>query len=329
MRTRGNKQIRPRDFRPGREHFRAEVLSGLRKPQKELPSKYLYDEQGSRLYEQICTLDEYYVPGTEAVIMEAHIEEIVRLLGPNVLLIEYGCGDCAKVPILLDHLPDPVAYVPIDISRQQLLQVTGDLASNYPGLEVLPVCADYTMSFELPVPRRQGRRKVIYFPGSTLGNFDPIPAKNFLEHIAGVCGPGGGLLIGVDLKKDVGVLHRAYNDSQGVTAAFNLNLLKRINRELNCDFNLDCFEHYAFYNPGEGRIEMHLISLIEQTVHLDEVAIPFAKNESIWTESSYKFNLDEFERMAATAGFRVEHVWTDEQQWFSVQYLVNTEGATS
>jgi dimethylhistidine N-methyltransferase len=321
-------QIELYDCKPGQERFRAEVLSGLRKSQKELPSKYFYDEEGSRLFGRICTLDEYYIPRTEAVIMEGHIEEMVELLGPRVLLVEYGSGDCAKVRVLLDHLHDPVAYVPIDISGEQLLRVAKELASNYPRLEVLPVCADYTSSFQLPISRRRSDRVVVYFPGSTIGNFDPIPAKNFLEHIARVCGLGGALLIGVDLKKDPAVLHRAYNDRDGVTAAFNLNLLRRINRELDCDFELEWFQHYAFYNPWKGRIEMHLVSLREQTVHLDNAAIHFGKGERIWTESSYKFSLDEFEQMAATAGFKVEQVWTDDQQWFGIQYLVNTERET-
>ncbi len=328
MNSKEDKQIRLHDFKPGRERFRAEVLSGLRKSQKELPSKYFYDEQGSCLFERICALEEYYIPRTEAVIMETHIEEMVELIGPGVLLIEYGSGNNAKTRILLDYLCELAAYVPIDISREQLLHATKGLLSDYPGLEVLPVCADYTCDFKLPVLKLPSSRAVVYFPGSTIGNFDPVPARQFLEHIAGVCGPGGGLLIGVDLKKDPGMLHRAYNDRQGVTAAFNLNLLERINRELNADFQLEWFQHYAFYNPGESRVEMHLVSLRDQTVQLDGVAIPFARGESIWTESSYKFNLDDFEQMAAAAGFKVEHIWTDERQWFSMQYLVNTEGAT-
>lgn len=329
MDSKGNKQIRLHDFNPGRDRFLAEVLSGLRKAQKELPSKYFYDEQGSHLFDRICTLDEYYIPRTEMAIMESYIEEMVELLGPRVLLIEYGSGSCTKTRILLDHLHEAAAYVPIDISRTQLLWVTEQLASDYLGLEVLPVCADYTSGFELPVPKRLSERTVIYFPGSTIGNFDRIPAKLFLEHVAETCRPGGGLLIGVDLKKDPRVLHRAYNDSQGVTAAFNLNLLERINRELDGDFQLESFEHYAFYNPQEGRVEMHLVSLKDQTVHLDGVTVPFASGESIWTESSYKFNIEEFKQMAAVAGFKVEHVWTDEQQWFTVQYLVNTGGTTA
>jgi len=329
MDSKGNKQIRLYDSKPGQDHFRAEVLGGLQKSPKELPCKYFYDEQGSLLYERICTSNEYYIPHVETAIMETHIGEIVELLGPRILLIEYGSGNCTKTRVLLDHLYELVAYVPIDISREQLLSVTKQLIADYKELEVLPVCADYTSGFELPVPKRPRDRTVVYFPGSTIGNFDPIQVKRLLENIAGMCHPGGGLLIGVDLKKDPSVLHHAYNDPQGVTAAFNLNLLERINRELNSDFQPESFEHYAFYNPREGRVEMHLVSLKDQTVHLDNVTIPFASGESILTESSYKFNLDEFEQLAAVAGFKVEHVWTDKQQWFSVQYLVNTAGTTS
>jgi len=328
MNSREGNQIRLHDFKPARERFLAEVLSGLRKSQKELPSKYFYDEEGSHLFERICTLDEYYIPRIEAAIMETYIEEMAELLGPRVLLVEYGSGNCAKTRFLLDHLHEPVAYVPIDISRERLLSAARELAADYPEMEVLPVCADYTSGFDLPVPKRPSERAVVYFPGSTIGNFDPVPAKLFLEHVAGVCRPGGGLLIGVDLKKDPRVLHRAYNDGSGVTAAFNLNLLERINRDLNCDFRLDWFQHYAFYNPGESRVELHLVSLREQTVHLDNVVIPFVEGESIWTESSYKFNVDEFEQMAVAAGFKVERAWTDKQQWFSVQYLVSTGGTT-
>jgi dimethylhistidine N-methyltransferase len=329
MNPKEDKQIQLHNSNPERDHFHEEVLSGLQKPQKELPSKYFYDERGSHLFERICALDEYYIPCTEASIMQAHIEEMAELIGPHALLIEYGSGNCRKVRTLLDHLHDPAAYVPIDISWEQLLHVTKELASDYPTLEVLPVCADYTSNFELPDPKRRFNHVVIYFPGSTIGNFDPVPAKRFLEHIATVCGSDGALLIGVDLKKDATVLHRAYNDREGITAAFNLNLLQRINHELNCDFQLDSFEHCAFYNPREGRIEMHLVSQRDQAVHLDNVSIHFAKGESIWTESSYKFDLDEFARIAAAAGFKVEQVWTDERQWFSVQYLVTTEKRTA
>jgi dimethylhistidine N-methyltransferase len=309
------------DFKPGLERFLAEVLIGLRKPQKELPSKYFYDERGSKLFERICELKEYYITRIEASIMQAHIEEIVELIGPQVLVIEHGCGNCEKVRFLMDHLHDPVAFIPIDISKEQLLQVSRELDSIYPQLQVLPVCADYTGNFELPIPKRESKRTVVYFPGSTISNFDPIPVEHFLEHVANLCRSNGALLIGVDLKKDPAVLHDAYNDGEGLTAAFNLNLLERINRELGCDFQLDAFEHYAFYNPRESRVEMHLISRKNQVVRINGETISFLKGESIWTESSYKYNVDEFKRMAAVAGFRVERVWVDERQWFSVQYL--------
>jgi len=310
------------DFKPGLESFLAEVLIGLRKPQKELPSKYFYDERGSQLFEGICELKEYYITGIEASIMRSHIEEIVELIGPHVLVIEHGCGNCEKVRFLMDHLHDPVAFIPIDISQEQLVQVAKELDSIFPQLQVLPVCADYTSNFELPIPKRESKRTVVYFPGSTIGNFDPMPARHFLEHVANLCGSDGALLTGVDLKKDPAVLHDAYNDSEGVTAAFNLNLLERINRELGCDFQLDAFEHYAFYNPRESRVEMHLISQKNQAVQVDGETISFTRGESIWTESSYKYDLDEFEQIAAVAGFRVERVWVDERRWFSVQYLV-------
>jgi len=258
--------------------------------------------------------------------MLANISEIVELIGPNVLLIEYGSGNCEKIRFLLDNLIDPTAYVPIDISQEQLMSVSENLASDYPTLELLPICADYTSSFEIPSTTGTYNRTVVYFPGSTIGNFDPVPAKQFLERVAQVCGQRGALLIGVDLKKDPAVLHRAYNDEQGITSAFNLNLLHRINRELGSDFQVDSFKHYAFYNANEGRIEMHLMSLKEQSVHIDSDTIYFKKGETIWTESSYKYNLNEFEEIANTAGFRVQHAWTDEQQWFSVQYLETTRG---
>jgi dimethylhistidine N-methyltransferase len=315
-------RINHSDFKPGLESFLAEVLIGLHKPQKELPSKYFYDARGSQLFERICELKEYYITRIEASIMQAHIREMVELIGPQVLVIEHGCGNCEKVRFLIDHLHDPAAFIPIDISQKQLLNVSKELASIYPRLQVLPVCADYTNSFALPIPKQSSKRTVVYFPGSTISNFDPIPAKHFLEHVANLCRPDGALLIGVDLKKDPAVLHGAYNDSAGITAAFNLNLLERINRELYSDFQLDGFQHYAFYNPRESRVEMHLISQRDQVVHINRQTISFARGESIWTESSYKYNLDEFEQMAAAAGFRVERVWVDERQWFSVQYLV-------
>jgi dimethylhistidine N-methyltransferase len=317
-----NKQITFYDFKPAQDRFRDDVVNGLQKQQKELPCKYLYDERGSYLFECICGLDEYYIPNTETVIMKTAIRQIAELLGPDVLLIEYGSGSSAKTHILLDHLSDLTAYMPIDISREQLMEATEGLARKYPRLTILPVCADYTSEFNLPGVKVPVSRPVAYFPGSTIGNLSPNEARQLLAHIAGLCGPGGGLLIGVDLKKDPAILHSAYNDSDGITALFNLNILERINRELDGKFHIASFEHYAFYNPQESRVEMHLISRQDQKVHLDSTSVSFTRGESIWTESSYKYNLDEFARLAAGAGFSLEHVWTDEQHLFSVQYLV-------
>lgn len=310
------------DLRPDLEKFRAEVLDALSKERKELPSKYFYDERGSYLFERICELDDYYVHRVETEILKSSMEEIGKCLGPSILLVEYGCGDCAKTRILLDNLPGLSAYVPIDISWEQLSRVATELDGDYPQIELLPVCADYTDSFGLPHPSRTKKRVVIYYPGSTIGNFDPLPAYHFLKQIGDVCGAGGALLIGVDLKKDPLVLHGAYNDHEGVTAAFNLNILERINRELGADFDIESFRHYAFYNPRMGRVEMHLISLKKQAVHLDDVTFYFHQGESIWTESSYKYTLDQFESLAAATGFRLERTWTDERRWFSVNYLV-------
>jgi L-histidine Nalpha-methyltransferase len=292
----------------------------LQDARKELPSKYFYDDVGSQLFERICELDEYYLTRTELSIMQEHIQEIVSLLGPNCLLIEYGSGTSIKTRILLDALQNPAGYVPIDIAKEQLLRSAAALATAYPALEVLPVCADYTSDFTLPSPAKPVARNIAYFPGSTIGNFDREPAKRFLQQIAKTCA-GGGLLIGADLKKDFNILHRAYNDAQGVTARFNLHLLERMNQELDANFQLTQFGHYAFYNPGQSRIEMHLVSLMNQTVHIGEVEIVFKLGESIWTESSYKYTLEEFARLARATGFTVEDVWTDPRQFFSVQYL--------
>ena len=309
------------DFEPRQSIMRAEAIAGLSKTPKELPSKYFYDAIGSHLFEQICELDEYYVTRTELEIMRQNSEEIATLLGPRCLLIEYGSGSSKKTRTLLDALRDPAGYVPIDISKEYLQISAAALAEAYPELEVLPVCADYTGDFQLPRPEKQVERRVAYFPGSTIGNFEHDAALCFLQHIAQVC-RGGGLLIGVDLKKDANILHRAYNDRQGVTARFNLHLLARLNLELGANFCLDQFGHYAFYNPHQGRIEMHLISLRKQTVQIGKHEFPFNAGESIWTEISYKYTLEGFAQLAGEAGFSVRQVWTDPRGLFSVQYLV-------
>ena len=309
------------DLSPGRTASLEEVLRGLRSPQKELPCKLFYDERGSQLFEQITALDEYYPTRAEQRIMRAAGTEIAAHVGPECLLIEYGSGSSQKTRILLDNLERPAGYVPIDISREQLRESAAAVADAYPGLRVLPVCGDYTGSLELPTHMPACRQRLAYYPGSTIGNFVPEDARRFLTRIAEVCGRNGGLLIGVDLKKDPLMLHRAYNDALGITAAFNLNILARLNRELGADFALDRFRHYAFYNPVFARVEMHLVSLTQQVVRLRDVIIHFDRGESIWTEASYKYNPPEFAALAAAAGWRVQQVWTDDRGLFSVQYL--------
>ncbi len=312
------------ETRPDSHGFREDVLLGLTGEPKRLPCKYLYDHAGSLLFERICTLDEYYVPRVEKEIMLGNIGEIASHIDhPELRLVEYGCGDCVKTRLLLDHLEGLSAYIPIDISLEQLQETASDLDDEYPELTVLPVCADYTTEFSLPLSCEESGRTIVYFPGSTIGNFDPVDAVRFLKGISGVSGPGGGVLIGVDLKKDPRVMHEAYNDGEGATAAFNLNLLERIQRELGWDIDADDFEHYAFYNPMRSRMEMHLVSLKEQEIDAGDAAIHFDEGESIWTESSYKYGLGEFEQLAAAAGFRVLQAWSDDRQWFSVQYLLN------
>jgi dimethylhistidine N-methyltransferase len=298
-----------------------EVVRGLHSPQKELPCKLLYDEHGSELFEQITALDEYYPTRAEMRIMRSAGAEMAARLGAASLLIEYGSGSSTKTRILLQHLERPAGYVPIDISGEQLHRSAQAVREAFPGLRVTPLCADYTGSLELPRMVGRAARRVAYYPGSTIGNFVPEDARRFLVRIAEVCGPNGGLLIGVDLKKDPLMLHRAYNDALGVTAAFNLNVLRRLNRELGANFALDQFRHYAFYNPVFARVEMHLVSLSEQVVSLGRASIHFELGESIWTEASYKYTLQDFAQLAARAGWRVEQVWTDDRTLFSVQYL--------
>lgn len=309
------------DLSPTQAASVAEVLRGLQSPQKELPCKLLYDEIGAQFFEQITALDEYYPTRAELRIMRAAATDIAARLGPECLLIEYGSGSSLKTRILLDHVQRPAGYVPIDISREQLQQAATTLARSYPWLPILPVCADYTATFELPTGLPPCTRRVAYYPGSTIGNFVPEDARRFLTRIAEISGRDGGLLIGVDLKKDPLMLHRAYNDALGVTAAFNLNILVRLNRELGANFALDQFRHYAFYNPVFARVEMHLVSLTEQMVRVGPANIHFDRGESIWTEASYKYNPGEFAALAARAGWRVEQVWTDDRGLFSVQYL--------
>ncbi len=308
-----------RGYAPDKADILRELLDGLQKPEKSLPSKLFYDELGSELFEQITRLDEYYLTRTEAEIFTDRIDEIIGHLGSDVTLIEFGSGNSQKTRILLDHLPDPVGYVPIDISEEKLTESATAIAAAYPGLNVVPIWADYTRELELPAIG--GSRKAAFFPGSTIGNFYPHEAEAFLKRVAELVGEGGGLLIGVDLKKDEHILSRAYNDVEGVTAAFNLNMLAHINQEFGADFQLDKFRHHAAYNEALGRIEMYLVSLEDQTVSLDDAEISFRRDERILTEVSHKYTVEDFERLSVRGGFHVKDVWTDSERLFSVQCL--------
>lgn len=299
-----------------------EVLQGLRQPRKVLTPKFFYDERGSLLFEQITELPEYYPTRTELAIMRENIHEIVSLIGPQASLIEFGSGSSMKTRILLECLDRLAAYVPVDISRDHLLAAAEALAAEFPHIEVLPVVADFTQPFDLPQPKIMPLRNIVYFPGSTIGNFMPDAALALLEVMYQEAKEGGALLIGVDLKKDATILERAYNDSAGVTAKFNLNMLRRLNNEFSANFDLDRFEHRAIYKESPGRIEMHLVSTSAQEVSVAGEVFHFEEGESIRTECSHKYTLEEFEAMAERAGFSVNRVWTDPEELFSVQYCL-------
>jgi dimethylhistidine N-methyltransferase len=309
------------DLKPDTGSFLRDVMEGLSQPRKELNPKYFYDERGSALFEAICELPEYYPTRTEMAIMREHVAKMADRLGPDCLLIEYGSGSGRKTRVLIAALA-PVAYMPIDIAREQLARSAAELERDFPRLQVLAVCADYSRPLALPVDERtQARRRVVYFPGSTIGNFTLPEAGRFLREARATVGTGGAMLVGVDLKKDEALLHAAYNDAQGVTAAFNLNLLARINRELGADFDLGAFHHKAFYHAAMSRIEMHLVSDRRQTVTVAGHRFEFAAGETIHTENSCKYSVDEFQALARTAGFSPERCWTDPASLFAVHYL--------
>ncbi|WP_020475885.1 L-histidine N(alpha)-methyltransferase [Zavarzinella formosa] len=299
--------------------FRADVLAGLSLPQKRIPSKYFYDAAGSRLFDQITELDEYYLTRTELAIVRKDVGAMAARCGSACLLIELGAGSLVKTRLLLDRLDHPAGYVPVDVSGEHLRDAAAGLAADYPGLDVYPVVADFVRPFELP-PVTAARR-VVYFPGSTIGNFEPTEANALLCRMARLVGPGGGLLLGADLRKDPAVLEPAYNDALGVTAAFNRNLLTRINRELDADFDVDSFRHRAFHNREHSRIEMHLVSDTIQQVRVGDRTFAFRAGESIHTENSHKYDLAELTRRAAGCHWRSDQVWTDENGYFAVLYL--------
>jgi len=309
------------DRLPDTGSFLDDVIAGLSLPRKSLPPKYFYDERGCELFEAICRTPEYYPTRTETALMQAKAGAMARRLGPRCAVIEYGSGSARKTRILLDALA-PVAYVPIDIAREQLRSTAAEIARDYPGLEVVAVCADYSRPLALPeIDGIAARRKIVYFPGSTVGNLTPAEAAGFLRNVRTLAGPGGGMLIGVDLRKDAALLNAAYNDRQGVTAEFNLNLLARINRELGAGFELAAFRHQAFYNEPSGRIEMHLLSLRPQRVRIGGRVFQFRAGETIHTENSYKYSVAGFRTLARGAGFEPVECWTDAKRLFAVHYL--------
>lgn len=304
--------------------FRVDLHAALGAGRRRISPKYFYDARGSQLFDAICELPEYYPTRTELALLRQHAGEMAALAGPDAELVEFGAGSLRKVRLLLDALVRPAGYLPIDISGEHLAQAAAQLRQDYPALAVHPVVADYTQPLLLPNrtggPHRTGMR-LGFFPGSTIGNFDPEQALRFLRMAARML-RGGALLLGADLVKDPAVLHAAYNDAAGVTAAFNLNLLVRANRELGTDFDLDGFAHGAFYNSPRRRIEMHLVSRRPQRVHLDGLAYAFEEGETLHTENSYKFSIDSLRALAAEAGFARGPVWTDPQGLFSLHWLV-------
>jgi dimethylhistidine N-methyltransferase len=300
--------------------FREDVIAGLSLPQKAIPPKYFYDAKGSRLFEAICRLKEYYPTRSELALTRGHLAAIARFAGKGCTLIEYGSGESLKSRLLIGALR-PLAYVPVDISADAIARASRRLAREFPWLNIAAVHGDFSRPLKIPVAQGRGRR-VVYFPGSTIGNLLPQEAHAFLRMTRGQVGPRGAMLIGVDLKKDANLLHAAYNDAKGVTAQFNLNLLARINRELDGGFRPGRFRHYACYNPMRGRIEMHLVSLERQSVDVGQHRFDFDAGESIHTENSYKYSIEEFRLLARSAGFRGEKVWLDAKGLFSLHGLV-------
>jgi L-histidine N-alpha-methyltransferase len=297
----------------------SEILEGLARPQKSLSPKFFYDQTGSKLFDEICELPEYYLTRSEQEIMQACSAEIAELIGPNASLIEFGSGSSLKTRTLLSHLDSPAAYVPVDISKEHLEAAARSLAADFSDLEILPVAADFTRPFPLPQPRVMPERNLVYFPGSTIGNFGPEAALELLRVLHQEAGENGALLIGVDLQKDITILESAYNDEAGVTARFNLNILMRLNRDFGADFDPENYEHSAIYDSESGRIEMRLISTHHQRVSVGGWTFELIPGEFIVTEHSHKYTLEGFGEMAALAGFKVEKVWTDSAGYFSVQ----------
>lgn len=306
------------DYHPVLNDIRDDILKGLRLEQKQIAPKYFYDQSGSKLFDQICRLPEYYLTRTEIGLLKKHGNQIAEHIGSDTVLLEFGSGSSTKIRLLLDAIR-PSTYVPLDISKKHLLNSVQLLAKDYPWLEIHALCADYAGNWDLPVLLK-GRR-IAFFPGSSIGNLENGDAVKLLQQISKLVGDDGGLLIGVDLVKDMETLEAAYNDPQGITAAFNKNLLLRLNRELEANFQVAFFQHKALYNKDLDRIEMHLQSKRDQIVRISGQSFTFHESETIHTENSYKYTLSGFQQMALEAGFHSSKVWTDPDQLFSIHYL--------
>lgn len=298
---------------------RGEVIDGLTASPKQLSPKFFYDAAGSKLFDQICTLPEYYPTRTEIGLLKEYGAEIAETIGKDAILLELGSGSSVKIRLLLELL-HPDRYLPIDISSEHLQTSAAHIDASYPWLTVHALCADYSQPWELPYPVK-GESVVVFFPGSSIGNFEPERAVELLRTVGHKVGPGGGLLIGVDLKKDPALLHAAYNDSQGITAAFNKNMLSHLNGEFAANFEPERFDHHAFYNAEKGCIEMQLVSQCDQLVSVAGKTIRFTQGEGLHTESSYKYTIEEFQALAGRAGLEPVSVWQDPQQLFSIHYL--------
>lgn len=311
-------------YRPDEDDFLSSVRQGLRQHPKAIPPKYFYDAHGSHLFDMICTTPEYYPTRTETGILERYGSEMVEMTGNSCALIELGSGSATKSPLILRHLTDEAVYIPVDICEPHLLQSTQRLQHMFPALQIQPLCADYHQFPAHALKNHARQRKVVFFPGSTIGNCTPDEAVKLLKRAAGLVGRSGGLLIGVDAKKSSETLNAAYNDAAGHTAAFNLNLLTRMQRELGAQLDASQFAHHAYYNETHGRIEMHLVSQRKQAIRLGGESFEFNEGETIHTENSYKYSTQEFKQLARMAAWHLQSTWHDENELFNVHYLSQT-----
>lgn len=305
------------DDHPPVADIKGEILDGLAKPQKTLPAKYFYDERGSRLFETITQLPEYYLTRTEIALLRKHGADIADRVGQGAVLMEYGSGASIKIRLLLEALR-PDCYVPMDISRDFLIASANKLLDDYPWLSIYAGCVDYSQPLELPLTLAQAPHKLGFFPGSSMGNFTPLEAQTFLRRARSTLGAKGRFLLGVDLDKDEAVLHAAYNDQQGVTAKFNKNILRHLNRNVRASFDESLFDHKAVVNKQHSRVEMHLVSAIDQMVHIAGTTIVLRQGETLHTENSYKYRLESLRQMALQSGFELEQVWTDDNDYYAL-----------